>query len=105
MKSPWPSTWSRLDKMPALIHSDETPQAPAPSMMLQVTHRTRYEYASPVRESYNEIRLQPITSAHQACQSFALKVVPAARLSHYTDFHANWVHFFDIPDPHSALLI
>ena len=28
-------------------------------MKLQVTHRTRYAYGAPVRDSFNEVRLQP----------------------------------------------
>jgi transglutaminase-like putative cysteine protease len=74
-------------------------------MKLQVTHRTRYHYASPVRESFNEVRLRPVTNEHQTCDSFLLKVLPAVRLSHYTDFHANWIHFFEIPDPHITLTV
>ena len=66
-------------------------------MKLQVTHRTRYTYASPVRDSFNEVRLRPLTNEHQTCDSFLLKVLPAARLSHYTDFHANIIHFFELP--------
>ena len=74
-------------------------------MKLQVTHRTRYTYASPVRDSFNEVRLRPLTNEHQTCDSFLLKVLPAARLSHYTDFHANIIHFFELPTPHSSLLV
>ena len=74
-------------------------------MKLQVTHRTRYTYASPVRESFNEVRLQPLTNEHQTCDVFLLKVLPAARLSHYTDFHANIIHFFELPSPHTTLLV
>ncbi len=74
-------------------------------MKLQVTHRTRYTYASPVRESFNEVRLRPVTNEHQTCDSFLLKVLPAARLSHYTDFHANIIHFFELPAPHATLLV
>ncbi len=74
-------------------------------MKLHVTHRTRYTYASPVRESFNEVRLRPVTNEHQVCDSFLLKVLPAARLSHYTDFHANIIHFFEMPAPHSTLIV
>lgn len=74
-------------------------------MKLQVTHRTRYTYAAPVRESFNEVRLRPVSNEHQTCESFLLKVLPAARLSHYTDFHANIIHFFELPAPHSTLLV
>ena len=34
-------------------------------MKLQVFHRTHYAYASPVRESFNEARLQPTTADGQ----------------------------------------
>ena len=88
-----------------LASFEGTSHVPAPSMRFQITHRTRYEYASPVRESYNEVRLKPVTNAHQTCESFLLKILPAVRLSHYTDFHANWIHHFDIPNPHPSLLI
>lgn len=74
-------------------------------MKLQVTHRTRYTYASPVRESFNEVRLQPVSNEHQRCDNFLLKVLPAARLSHYSDFHANVIHFFELPTPHTSLLV
>jgi transglutaminase-like putative cysteine protease len=74
-------------------------------MKLHVTHRTRYTYASPVRESFNEVRLQPVSNEHQTCDSFLLKVLPAARLAHYSDFHANIIHFFELPSPHSTLLV
>ncbi len=74
-------------------------------MKLQVTHRTRYIYVSPVRESFNEVRLRPVTNEHQVCDSFLLKVLPAAKLSHYTDFHANIIHFFELQSPHSTLLV
>jgi transglutaminase-like putative cysteine protease len=75
------------------------------SLKLQVIHRTRYSYASPVRESFNEVRLQPLSNEHQHCDSFLLKVLPAAKLSHYSDFHANIIHFFELPSPHTALLV
>ncbi len=74
-------------------------------MRLQVLHRTSYHYASAVRDSYNEVRLKPINNEHQTCDAYLLKVLPAARLSHYTDFHANNVHFFDVAVPHDMLVI
>ena len=74
-------------------------------MKLSVLHRTKYEYASPVRESFNEARLQPMTNEHQQCESFELKVLPAVRVSTYSDFHANTLHFFELPEPHQTLLV
>ena len=74
-------------------------------MKLHVLHRTRYRYATAVHESFNEARLQPVTSGGQTCQSFILKVLPAVRLSHYLDFHLNYVHLFEINQPHTELSI
>src|SRR5688572_6629238 len=106
MRSPSQWTWCRWDESAeSLARKERTLHFPAPSMKLQVTHRTRYEYASPVRESFNEVRLRPVTNDHQTCDSFLLKVLPPVRLSHYTDFHANWIHIFDVPDPHTSLQI
>jgi transglutaminase-like putative cysteine protease len=74
-------------------------------MKWDIFHRTRYLYASPVRESFNEVRLSPISNREQTVESFLLKVLPAARLRHYLDFYSNVIHHFEIPEPHSELLI
>ncbi|MBL9175444.1 MAG: transglutaminase family protein [Verrucomicrobiales bacterium] len=74
-------------------------------MRYQILHRTRYLYAAPVRESFNEVRLKPVTNADQTVESFLLKVLPACPLRHYEDFYANWIHHFEIPEVHSTLLI
>lgn len=74
-------------------------------MKLHVIHRTRYEYPAAVIESFNETRLQPASVDGQVCHSFLLKVLPSTRLSHYFDFYLNCVHFFEIPEPHTALSI
>lgn len=74
-------------------------------MKLQIFHRTHYAYAAPVRESFNEARLQPTTSDGQECLSFILKVLPATRLTHYRDFQLNYVHLFDITESHLSLTV
>jgi transglutaminase-like putative cysteine protease len=74
-------------------------------MKLHVTHRTHYEYPTPVIESFNETRLQPVTTDAQTCHSFILRVLPSTRLSHYLDFYLNCVHFFEIPESHSSLSV
>jgi len=72
-------------------------------MKLHVLHRTRYKYATNVYESFNETRLQPVSTGAQTCHSFILKVLPTSRLSHYIDFHLNYVHLFEINQPHTEL--
>jgi len=75
------------------------------AMKLQVTHRTEYHYPEPVSDSFNEARLQPTSSDGQICESFLLKVLPSTRLSHFFDFYMNYVHFFEVPEPHNNLII
>jgi transglutaminase-like putative cysteine protease len=41
----------------------------------------------------------------QKVESFLLKVLPAARLTHFKDFFSNWVNHFEIVEPHSYLMI
>jgi len=74
-------------------------------MKFEILHRTQFSYASPVRESYNEVRLQPLSNEQQAVESFLLKVLPTTRLRHYRDFYSNCVHHFEIPEPHATLTI
>jgi len=74
-------------------------------MKLHILHRTRFKYAASVRESFNEARLQPVTTGDQVCHSFLLKILPTSRLSHYFDFYFNYVHLFDITPPHTELVV
>src|SRR5215472_7028647 len=74
-------------------------------MKLQVIHRTEYTYAGPVIESFNEARLQPVSTDGQVCQSYVLKVFPPSHLSHYFDFYQNYVQFFEVTEPHATLLV
>jgi transglutaminase-like putative cysteine protease len=69
-------------------------------MKWDIRHSTRFEYAAPVRDSFNEVRLKPITNEHQRLDAFDLTVQPAVRVGNYMDFYANWVNHFDVTDPH-----
>jgi transglutaminase-like putative cysteine protease len=74
-------------------------------MKWQIIHRTEYRYAAPVRDSFNEVRLQPFSDQWQAVDYFQLQVLPAARLRHHHDFYSNIVHHFEIPEPHGSLMV
>ena len=74
-------------------------------MKFEIIHRTIYLYASPVRDSFNEARLQPFSNVLQTVDYFLLKVLPAARLRHHHDFYSNTIHHFEIVEPHTTLLI
>jgi transglutaminase-like putative cysteine protease len=75
------------------------------NMKWKIIHRTQYTYASPVRESFNEVRLLPFSDEWQNVDDFLLKVLPAARLRHHHDFYSNTIHHFEIPEPHTTLLV
>ena len=74
-------------------------------MKWDILHRTRFNYASPVRDSFNEVRLQPAANELQSLDSFLLRVLPATRLRHYADFYHNTIHHFEIPEPHASLTV
>jgi transglutaminase-like putative cysteine protease len=74
-------------------------------MKWEILHRTQYTYASPVSESFNEVRLHPVSDEWQKVDDFLLKVLPATRLRHHRDFYSNLVHHFDIPEPHRMLVV
>lgn len=74
-------------------------------MKFDIHHSTRYTYASPVWDSFNDVRLQPMPIPEQTVESFLLRVLPATRLTHFKDFYSNWVNHFEIIAPHSYLYI
>ncbi len=74
-------------------------------MKWEIIHRTSYTYASPVRDSFNEARLQPFSDEWQTVDHFLLKILPAARLRHHHDFYSNVVHHFEIAEAHSTLSV
>jgi len=74
-------------------------------MRLRIFHRTRYTYRAPVRDSHNEVRLRPATDDSARCEFFLLNVNPPVRLKHYRDEWMNYVHWFDIAEPHAGLSI
>lgn len=74
-------------------------------MKWEIIHRTEYKYAAPVRDSFNEARLQPFSDEWQTVEHFLLKVLPAARLRHHHDFYSNVVHHFEITEPHTTLVV
>jgi transglutaminase-like putative cysteine protease len=74
-------------------------------MKWEIIHRTQFAYAAPVKDSFNEVRLQPFSDEWQTVDDFRLKILPAARLRHHHDFYSNVVHHFEIPEPHTALQI
>jgi transglutaminase-like putative cysteine protease len=74
-------------------------------MKWEIIHRTEFTYASTVSDSFNEVRLHPVSDESQLVNDFLLKVLPATRLRHHRDFYSNIVHHFEISEPHTTLLV
>lgn len=74
-------------------------------MKLSISHVTQYEYAEPVTDSVNEIRLTPSTNERQSCYQQAITVEPNASLFTYEDYFGNRVHTFSVNGPHKILTI
>lgn len=74
-------------------------------MRLYILHKTHYRYPSPVRESFNELRLQPLSNDWQNCESCFVSVLPTTQIRQYLDLNGNLVHHFEIPNEHSKLII
>jgi transglutaminase-like putative cysteine protease len=72
-------------------------------MRLRVKHKTAYRSEDAVTYNVNETHLHPRENEWQQVHTYLLKILPAVRLRHYSDFYLNMVHFFDIPAPHRRL--
>lgn len=74
-------------------------------MRYRITHRTAYAYATPVHESFNEVRLRPASDEHQTCLDFDLAIDPPATVIVFDDYYGNAVHDFSVPYLHDHLSI
>jgi transglutaminase-like putative cysteine protease len=75
------------------------------SWRIAIRHRTGYQYAEPVRASYNEARMTPPSVDGQRTLQAALEVTPAVRPLRYTDYWGTTVDAFDIHVPHVSLVV
>jgi transglutaminase-like putative cysteine protease len=74
-------------------------------MRYRITHQTSYRYASPAYESFNEVRLQPVTDEAQTCLDFGLTIDPPASVIAFRDYYGNAVHDFSVPYLHDRLTV
>lgn len=76
-------------------------------MHLRIVHRNTYTYNAngEAHDSFNEVRLRPLSDASQTCRDFKLNIAPGAETRHYEDFYGNTVHYFDIAQNHRRLMI
>jgi len=74
-------------------------------MRYRITHRTVYSYETPAYESFNEIRVSPVSNEDQNCLDFSLQIDPPASVISFSDYYGNTVHDFGVPYLHSRLTI
>lgn len=73
-------------------------------MKFSVQHITRYTYAKPVKESFNDAHLCPVSDDLQHCESFVLKISPQnPSVLRLLDFYSNQVHHFEVMERHDSL--
>ena len=75
----------------------------ATGQRIRVRHLTRFLYQGPVTDSFNEVRLQPLSDDSQTCHRFTLGLAPESTARTYDDFHGNGVHYFDVFAAHEQL--
>jgi transglutaminase-like putative cysteine protease len=75
------------------------------SWRIAVRHRTGYQYGSPARASYNEVRMTPATTGDQHTLATRIDTRPDCRLLRYVDYWGTVVHAFDVHVPHTELVV
>jgi len=75
------------------------------SWRVAVRHRTGYQYGSPARASYNEVRMTPATTGGQHLLTSRLEIRPDTRPLRYVDYWGTQVHAFDVHVPHTELAV
>jgi transglutaminase-like putative cysteine protease len=74
------------------------------TVVLEVLHDTRYDYAAPVSLAHHLAHLQPLHDAHQQLQDFSLTIEPASGAARSSiDAQGNTQHHFSLAQPHRSL--
>ena len=75
------------------------------SWRISVRHKTGYQYGSPARASYNEVRMTPATTGDQHTLATRVETRPDCRQLRYVDYWGTVVHAFDVHVPHTELVV
>ena len=73
-------------------------------MRLRIVHTSTHAYEGPVRVSFNEARLTPLTLPDQTALDTRVEVSPAATLTRYWDYWGTHVTAFDLHARHETLV-
>jgi transglutaminase-like putative cysteine protease len=72
---------------------------------LRVVHTTQVSYSGPVRASFNEVRMTPLTLPAQATLETRVSAGAGVPVWTYCDYWGTFVSVFDISEPHDKLTI
>ena len=72
---------------------------------LQVVHTTEVSYSAPVRASFNEARMTPLTIPTQVTLESRVTAGQGVPVWTYCDYWGTFVSVFDITDPHESLVV
>ncbi len=72
---------------------------------LQVVHTTRVSYPAPVRASFNEARMTPLTLPTQVTLESRVSAGAGVPVWTYCDYWGTFVSVFDITEPHESLSV
>ena len=75
------------------------------SWRLRVAHTTRVSYSAPVRTSFNEARMTPLTLPSQVTLESRVSAGSGVPVWTYCDYWGTFVSVFDITEPHESLTI
>jgi transglutaminase-like putative cysteine protease len=76
------------------------------SILLEVTHETRYDYAAPVSLAHHLAHLQPQQDEHQRLLAFDLNIdPPPAQARDSVDALGNAARHFSLAQPHRSLCV
>lgn len=72
---------------------------------LRIEHRTGFRYPGDVSASYNEARMQPVTSDAQFVLHSSLDIEPHTAVNTFVDYFGCAVTSFDVVTPHAELTL
>ena len=81
------------------------PHPLSPVRRLVISHTTGYRYDHPVVASYNEARMTPLTTPHQAALDSRVEVDAMTWSLTYWDYWGTQVTAFEVLLPHEALTV
>lgn len=75
------------------------------ALRLRVSHRTELAYAGLARESVNEARLLPVDGPRTRVEQMRVDVNPDVPVHSHRDVYGNEVSWFQVVEPHDALVV